>query len=154
MRWREMINVRGHSPATFDYQTLTQNFMKTLKNVLLINAVSSGATGIGLLVLGKFISGLFGVSQPYAFWEVGIFLIGFSVFVFAEGVKNPPRQNRVVLISILDSTWVLASFVIVGFQLFDLTTPGYVLITGVALWVAAMAYLQLAGLKKSSGQAA
>jgi hypothetical protein len=127
--------------------------MKALKNVLLINAVSSGATGIGLLVLGDFIAALFGVSKPQAFWGVGIFLIGFAILVFAEGIKNPPRQNRVGLISILDCTWVVGSFVVVIFQLFDLTTIGYVLITGVALWVAAMAYFQLTGLKKYLGQA-
>jgi hypothetical protein len=142
------------SRATFEHQTLIQIFMKTLKNVLLINALSSGATGVGLLALGKFIAELFGVSKPYTFWEVGIFLIGFAVFVFMEGTKNPPRHNRVVVISILDGAWVIGSFAIVGFQLFNLTMLGYVLITGVALWVGAMAYLQLTGLKKSSSQVA
>jgi hypothetical protein len=128
--------------------------MKALKNVLLINAVSSGATGVGLLLLGNFMADLFGVPEPQAFWGVGIFLIGFAIFVFVEGIKIPPRQHRVVLISVLDCAWVAASFVLVIFHLFDLTTTGYVLITGVALWVAAMAYLQLSGLKKSAGQAA
>jgi hypothetical protein len=127
--------------------------MKALKNVLLINAASSAATGIGLLVLGNFIAALFGASKPQPFWGVGIFLIGFAILVFAEGIKNPPRQSRIVLISILDCAWVVGSFVLVIFQLFDLTTIGYVLITGVALWVAAMAYFQLASLKKYLGQA-
>jgi len=121
--------------------------MISLKNVLLINAASSGATGAGLAVAGNFVANLFGVSQPYAFWGVGIFLVAFAILVFLEGFKNSASPGRVQLIITLDILWVVGSLVIVVFQLFDLTALGYVLISGVGLWVAAMAWLQIQGLK-------
>lgn len=124
--------------------------MTSLKNVLLINAVSSGITGLGLVVAGKTVASLFGVSQPQAFWAVGFFLIAFAIFVFSEGVKDHPRASRVTLISTLDISWVIGSFLIVVLQLFDLSFIGYALTSAVALWVAAMAFLQLRGVKSQS----
>jgi heme/copper-type cytochrome/quinol oxidase subunit 2 len=121
--------------------------MVSLKNVLLINAASSGATGAGMAIAGNFVANLFGLSQPYAFWGVGIFLVAFAILVFSEGFKNSANANRVQLIIMLDILWVVGSLIIVVFQLFSLTVTGYVLITGVGLWVAAMAWLQIQGLK-------
>lgn len=122
--------------------------MTSLKNVLLINGVSSGATGLIFLVFGKFAATLFGASQPAPFWAVGVFLIAFAALVIAEGVQATPRPGRVMLITTLDTLWVVGSLIIVVLQLFDLSLMGYVLISGVALWVATMAVLQARGLKK------
>ena len=122
--------------------------MVTLKNVLLVNGLSSGATGVLLVVMGQFAAGLFGVSQPYAFWGTGIFLIAFAILVCMEGFQSTPRPSRVRLISTLDILWVIGSVVIVLFQMFNLTLLGYILIAGVAAWVALMAFLQISGLRK------
>jgi hypothetical protein len=122
--------------------------MTSLKNVLLINAVSSGATGAILVVFGRLVATLFSVSQPQFFWATGVFLIAFATLVFTEARQPSPRQSRVMLITTLDTLWVIGSLVIVMLQLFNLSIMGYVLISGVALWVAAMAVLQARGLKK------
>lgn len=122
--------------------------MTSLKNVLLINGVSSGATGLILIVFGRFAATLFGSPQPAPFWAVGIFLIAFAALVVAEGVRATPRPGRVMLITTLDTLWVVGSLIIVVLQLFNLSAIGYVLISGVALWVATMAVLQARGLKK------
>ncbi|MBT1696163.1 hypothetical protein KK083_04710 [Fulvivirgaceae bacterium PWU4] len=122
--------------------------MTSLKNVLLVNGVSSGATGLILLVFGRFVATLFGSSAPAPFWAVGVFLIAFAALVVAEGVRATQRPGRVMLITTLDTLWVAGSLIIVVLQLFNLSMIGYVLISGVALWVATMAVLQARGLKK------
>jgi hypothetical protein len=123
--------------------------MISLKNVLLINGISSGVTGLQLVVFGNMAAGLFGVAQPHAFWGVGIFLVAFAVLVVTVGLQAPIRENRVRLIIALDILWVVASLSIVVLQLFTLSFIGYMAITAVAGWVGLMAYLQMRGLKKS-----
>lgn len=122
--------------------------MTSLKNVLLINGVSSGATGLILIVFSQFTATLFDSPQPAPFWAVGAFLIVFAALVVTEGVRATPRPGRVMLITTLDTLWVAGSLIIVVLQLFSLSAIGYLLISGVALWVATMAVLQARGLKK------
>lgn len=121
--------------------------MKTLKNVLLLNAVSSGATGVLLMVFANFMATLFHANSAIPFVEVGIFLVVFAILVFTESRKQFHHTKTVKLIIILDITWVVASFTLIALQLFNLSTVGYAIIAAVALWVSAMAYLQIAGLK-------
>ena len=122
--------------------------MKTLKNVLLINAVSSGTTALGLVAFAAPISILFGLDKPTPVLGVGIFLLLFAIFVFLEGRKTAQNPNMVKLIIGLDLGWVVASSLIVALQLFSLTPLAYFAIGAVAVWVAAMAYLQIGGLKR------
>lgn len=122
--------------------------MTSLKNVLLINALSSGATGIVLVLSGGFIANVFGLSEPLAFQGVGIFLIAFGILVLVEGRQKETRAGRVQLIIALDLLWVAGSLIIIVLQLFALSSLGYLLIAVVGLWVALMAWLQLKGLKK------
>ncbi len=124
--------------------------MISLKNILLLNAVSSAATGVGLLVFARFVAGLFGVSQLPAFYGTGLFLLGFGGLVFYEALKSPIRPGRILFVSVLDALWVITSATIVVLGLFDLSLVGYGLISAVALWVGAMAYLQLKGVKQLS----
>ena len=129
---------------------LTFKHMTTLKNVLIINALSSGATGIALIVFAQLMATLFGVPHVQPFWGTGIFLVVFAALVLYAGSQNPINSSLVQLIIVLDSLWVVTSLVIVLFHLFHLSLIGYVLISAVAIWVAAMAYLQSAGLKKTA----
>jgi hypothetical protein len=124
--------------------------MLRLKNVLLINAISSGATGLALIVFASAIADIFGVTATTAITEVGIFLLVFALFVFREGQRITPNSNAVKVIITLDVTWVIPSTLIVILQLFKLTSLGYITIVAVALWVAVMAYLQRVGLKETT----
>ena len=119
-----------------------------LKNILLLNAVSSGATGLGIIVLAPFIVSIFGIPQVASFYGTGIFLLFFAGFVLYESLQRPIRAGRVMIISTLDGLWVITSFAIVLMGLFKLSMIGYGIITGVALWVASMAYLQMKGIKQ------
>jgi hypothetical protein len=122
--------------------------MKTLKTVLLINALSSGVTGLGLIISASLIAPLFEVAAPGPFIEVGVFLVAFATLVLFVSRGETQNANAVRFIIALDLLWVVTSFAIVFLQLFNLSILGYLLISGVALWVGAMAYLQSAGLKQ------
>jgi hypothetical protein len=122
--------------------------MISLKNVLHINAVSSGATGIGLVVLADTVAELFGTSAAGAVMGVGIFLVVFAAGVLNEALQRTTRITHVYIIIALDILWVIGSVAIVLPQLFNLSAIGYIAITAVALWVAAMAYLQMKGVKQ------
>lgn len=113
-----------------------------LKNVLLINAISSGATGILLTAMPNFFAELFAVGNSMPFTEVGIFLILFSMFVFITALSSQARKSRAKIITALDVTWVIASAVVVVILFSSISTIGSFLIIGVAVWVGLMAYLQ------------
>jgi hypothetical protein len=122
--------------------------MKTLKKVLRINALSSAATGIGLVIFASTLATLFAVENSMIIMEVGIFLIAFAIMVFRESRRTNLHVKMIRLIVLLDSTWVVASLLIIVLQLFNLSVIGYLAIAAVALWVAAMAYLQQNGAKQ------
>ncbi len=122
--------------------------MLTLRNVLLINAVSSGATGLLLVLFSDFFAGLFGIESVSPFLETGIFLLAFAGFVFYEGRRSSINISRIRLIIALDTIWVVASVALLGLQPVAITVIGNLLIAAVALWVAGMAILQFRGLKQ------
>lgn len=122
--------------------------METLKKVLLVNALSSAACGLLLAVMPSKMAELFEVSQAWPFIATGIFLIVFADLVLYAFFRKKPSRGLLQSIVYTDISWVTLSILVVALSLFDLSALGYVLISGVALWVALMAYLQNAGLKK------
>lgn len=123
--------------------------MKTLKNFLLINAVSSGATGLGLVVIPGVFAELFNTTARTPFVGTGLFLIAFAAIVYFESRKDSASPAWVRFIIALDIIWVLISTLIVSLQVFEISMLGYTIIAAVALWVAFMAGLQYLGLKKA-----
>ena len=111
----------------------------------MINAISSGITGLILAIVPGFVSNLFATSNTTAFVAVGIFLFAFAVMVFIAGIQNPLREKTVSIIIALDTLWVVASVAIILLKLLDVSTLGYFLIAAVAAWVALMSYLQFKG---------
>jgi hypothetical protein len=122
--------------------------MTTLKNVLLLNGISSAATGMILLVFARKVAKLFGVLENEVFIATGIFLLLFGCIVVYVSRKSSLQPSLVLVIIALDILWVLSSIAIVLLGLFTLSTLGYALIMGVAAWVGVMAYLQFKGLKQ------
>ncbi len=116
--------------------------MKKLKKYLVINSVFSGISGLALLLLSKELNDFFGISHAAVFPVTGAGLIVFSLFAGLVSAKRPGNKKLVAAITILDASWVLGSFVIVIFGLFDLSRHGYILISIVALWIAFLAYQQ------------
>jgi hypothetical protein len=122
--------------------------MTALRNVLLLNAVSSGATGLGLILFPAPIATIFGVNGISAIVGVGIFLMVFAGMVGIVSRSKPIGEASVRFIVMLDVLWVIASIAVVALQMFGLSMVCYLAIAAVAGWVALMAYLQANGLKK------
>jgi len=122
--------------------------MNMLKNVLLVNALSSGATGVLLVLFPGLVAGLCGATLTWPFVAAGLFLIVFAVLVFVQSRKPVMQKGWIKLIIALDIIWVVESLIIVVPQLFGLSFLGYFLIGAVAGWVALMAFLQSRGLKQ------
>jgi len=123
--------------------------MITLKNVLLINAISSGVTGLILAAFSGIVASIFEVTATIPFVAVGLFLVFFAMLVFYASTRRVTNRNMVLSIVFLDTLWVVCSLLIVVLHLFDVSFLGYLLISGVAAWVALMAYLQFLELRKS-----
>lgn len=124
--------------------------MTSLKNVLLINALSSGVTGLLLIEFPSFTAQLFGISQSTPFMATGIFLVAFASLVYYASRQKPVNKTLVRWIIALDIMWVTDSLIVVVGQLFGFTFIGYAITLAVALWVGLMAYLQIRGLKETS----
>ena len=114
----------------------------------MINAISSGITGLILAIVPGLVSNLFATSNTTAFVAVGIFLFAFAVMVFVGSIQNPLREKTVNIIIALGTLWVAASLAIILLKVLDVSTLGYFLIAAVAAWVALMAYLQFKGKKQ------
>ncbi len=91
--------------------------MIPLSTTMQINAISSGATGVGLIIFAKPIASLFGVMQTAQFIGTGIFLVLFAVLVFTVSKKQPVNTRYVRLIVLLDVLWVVASLIAIIFFL-------------------------------------
>ncbi len=124
--------------------------MKMLKNVLLVNAVSSGATGLGLITFPGLLADLFNVPQKMPFLSVGVFLIAFATWVYFVSRTSPISIASVRMVILLDALWVVGSIGILLFQMFSLSLLGYLCIGLVAAWVGLMAFLQYRGVTLSS----
>lgn len=117
---------------------------------MLINALSSGATGAGLVLASSLVAEVFETERIIPFVGVGLFLLVFATVVYFVSRQIPINTNAVRFIIAADSLWVTASLIIVVFQVFTISTVGYLLISGVGMWVAAMAYFQFSGLRQVS----
>lgn len=121
--------------------------MNRLQLILKVNSISSGLTGLLMTVFSSFFSSVVGVKADLVFICVGIFLIVFAIAVFIVSLQKPIKSTQVYIISALDVAWVIASCTIVGSYNDILSMLGILVIIGIALWVAAMAYLQLSTMR-------
>lgn len=121
--------------------------MLTLKNVLRINALSSGLTGLLLTFFPGFFRDLFEVTYAAPFIGVGIFLIAFAITVAAVSVGQAPSHPAVSAIICADAAWVVASIIVVLMPI-SMSTLGRIMIVAVAGWVLMMAILQRRGLRE------
>ncbi len=116
--------------------------MKQLKTYLTANSIFSAMSGLSMLLFSNKLNDLFGFKHPFVFPVIGINLLFFSAFVFFVSLKQTSNRGLVTTITILDLLWVVGSFIIVAFGLFDISTTGNVLISMVAIWIAFLAYKQ------------
>jgi hypothetical protein len=131
-------------------QICRKKTMTTLRNVLMINGLSSGATGLILAAASAFIADVLNVSGTSPVMAAGWFLIFFAALVLYTARQKMISRRLVITIILLDIIWVIASAIVVTVSVLQLSRIGYSLILAVALWVALMAILQINGLRKLS----
>jgi len=124
--------------------------MKSLKNTMFVNGITSGLTGIALILFSQFFSNLFQVTTAYPFVATGVFLALFAGLVIWIAGFGLDQKRKIELVVALDSIWSIVSILFVIFFNHEISMVGNVLIVAVALWVAAMAFLQNRGLKQIS----
>lgn len=113
--------------------------MQNLKRVLLLNAITSAATGLLLVMFSGSISALFELDAASIIASVGIFLLVYGVYVVYTALKVLD-QTRIVIV--LDILWVVGSAIVLLAYGVQISLIGNILIIGVALWVGLMAFLQ------------
>ena len=118
--------------------------MITLKNVLRVNALSSGLTGLLLTFLPGFFRNIFEVAYTAPFVWVGIFLVVFSISVAAVSAGQSLSRSAVLAVTFADAAWVVVSIAVVLMPV-TMSALGTIMILAVAGWVAMMAFLQMRG---------
>jgi hypothetical protein len=113
---------------------------------LLINGISSGVTGVGLVSFAPSVAAITGLDNSLVWYSVGIFLVAFALFVLSTAMRPAPTYNRVRMITALDASWVIGSLIVITSPI-EFTMIGRIAIILVALWVALMALLQYRGLR-------
>lgn len=124
--------------------------MITLRNVLRVNALTSGFTGLLLTVVPGFFRDLFGVNSAIPFVLTGIFLITFASAVAVVSFRPTLQRVAVVAITITDSLWVVGSIVFLVMPV-QMSMVGKLLTLALAAWVMLMAILQHRGLRGAAG---
>lgn len=119
-----------------------------LKNVLLINAISSGMTGLLIALNSKLVASIFKVSNTGPIIGVGIFLVIFSLFVLFTVFMHLQDKAWTKFIIGIDITWVLLSVIATALVYSSISMVGSTIILAVAAWVGLMAYLQTKTLNK------
>lgn|SRR5690606_1240961 len=118
-----------------------------LKQVLLINAISSGFTGILIAVLPEIAADIFKIKIITPFIGVGVFLIIFALFVLFTATNTPISKRLTQVIIAIDILWVMLSIIIICLVFPIISLLGSIIISAIACWVGIMAFLQTKTLK-------
>lgn len=113
-----------------------------------VNAMFSLITGITLLIFPESIATAFGSNMAAPFWIIGIGLILFAAFVYYERKRHQKQPANILLIILMDLSWVIGSIALVYFDLFELSQTGHIIISVVAMIVLVFAVAQYIGFRK------
>ncbi|MFE0013832.1 hypothetical protein ACFWXH_03225 [Mesorhizobium sp. NPDC059054] len=120
-----------------------------LRNVLLLDALASGATAIILLGGAHMLSPLLGIPQSLLFWA-GAALVPFVLMVLAVSRRQTVSRTMLVEIIAINALWVVASF---GLLVSGVVSPnllGIAFVSAQAIAVALFAELQYVGLRRQA----
>jgi hypothetical protein len=118
-----------------------------LRNVLLLDAAASGATGLLLISGAGLLDGLLGL--PVALMrEAGLILVPYVAFVAWVGTRETITRGAVWAIVAANALWAIASVGLLVSGWVAPTALGYALVIAQAVVVALLGELQYAGLKR------
>ena len=124
-----------------------------LRNVLLLDAAASGATGLLLIAGAGLLDGLLGL--PVALMrEAGLILVPYVAFVAWVGTREAITRGAVWAIIAANALWAIASVCLLVSGLVAPTLLGHAFVIAQAAVVALLGELQYAGLKRQDTVAA
>lgn len=120
-----------------------------LRRVLLLDAVASGAMGVGLLLLAATLAPL--LELPEALLrEAGIVLIPFAAFVGFLSTREHPSRIGVWLVISANAIWTIDSIALSFTSFVAPNAFGHAFIIVQAIAVGVFAELEYLGLRKSA----
>lgn len=123
------------------------NGHKLLNTTLKLNAAFSFLCGLDFILFDKPISAILFGKDLGSIAPMGIMLIGFAIYVFIVSILRNVNKYLVGSIILMDAFWVLGSGLLVATSSALFTTPGLLLVSLVALIIAAFAFFQTKGLR-------
>lgn len=128
--------------------TTTHTNVLTLKNVLLLDAVLTGANGLVYVVGATVLDSQLGPS-PAVIVGLGIFMLAYASAAALLGTRRPVSRLAVGLIADGNIVWALASVLVLVFGWLGLTSAGTVWTLMQAALVAGFAALQMMALRRT-----
>jgi hypothetical protein len=112
-----------------------------IRKVLLINAVSSGGTGLILLLFSGFVAEWTGLDYQSAIMGVGFYLLMVVALLIWTATRTVVSPLAVLILSIIDFLWVLKSIILLGMN-GTITAIGIAAVILVALVVGVFAVFE------------
>lgn len=85
-----------------------------LRNVLMLDGVVSGVSGVALVAAPGAIASFIGLSSPGAVAVVGASLLVYGAFLVRNARREAPRRQEAAVAVALNVAWVLGSIAIVA----------------------------------------
>ena len=118
-----------------------------LRNVLLLDALVSGAAAIILLGGAHMLSPLLEIPQSLLFWS-GAALVPFVLMVLAVSRRQAVSRGMLLEIIAINAAWVIASFGLLVSGFIAPNLLGIAFVSAQAIAVALFAALQYVGLRR------
>ena len=132
---------------------MQSNNFSFLRKVLAVDAVSSGAMGLGMLAFAPFIAQLLNLPAELI-RDAGFVLLPFAAFVGYVASGAQPSRAGVFVIIALNVVWVVDSVMLLFTGWVEPNALGYAFVIGQALVVGVLAELEYIGLKRAPARAA
>ncbi|MCG7507451.1 hypothetical protein [Mesorhizobium retamae] len=120
-----------------------------LRNVLLLDALATGATAIILAGGAHMLSPLLDMPRSLLFWA-GAALVPFVLMVLAVSRRQTVSRIMLVEIIAINALWVLASFGLLVSGVISPNLLGVAFVSAQAIAVALFAELQYVGLRRQT----
>jgi hypothetical protein len=121
------------------------------RHALLFNAIFSTLTGATLLIAAGPLGVAVGLEDPLALRIVGAALVPFAAILIILARARTLRARRIVAISVMDGSWVLATLGLAWVWPTLFHPTGWALAMAVAIVVAGSAAGQIAGVIRMRG---
>ena len=132
-------------------QSATQSTKSNLlRRTLQANAIFSGFSGAAMSVAPGLLAAFLGIDTPLILVVIGVSLILYALALFQVSLQEPLNRTFIITAIVLDTIWVVASWVILLTGLVSFTPAGWWVVAIVADIVTVFAVAQFVGLRRIS----